>query len=411
MPALSSSPISLALGHLAEQPLTPAAASDCVSLLERFERLADPRDPRGVRHGLASLLALVSVAVLAGARSFTAIGEWIADAPAQVMATLGVRRDPLSHTWQPPDESTVRRVLQQIDAEELDAAVCDWLAERAAAAAASAATTPKTGHRHSARRAVSVDGKALRGAHAPGGEPVHLLSAFDQVTGLVLAQTEVDGKTNEITRFRPLLQHLDLTDAVITADALHTQRDHAHFLATEKNAHYVLIVKKNQPTLYNQVKRLLWKQIPIQHRERDRGHGRYERRTLKVVTVTAGLLFPHAVQAIQIRRQVQHLKTGKWTTVTVYAITSMPAWQAGPADLATWIRGHWSIENKLHYVRDVTFAEDHSQVRTGHAPRAMASLRNLAIGALRLAGARNLAQAIRHLSRDATRGLTVLGLT
>ncbi|MEU7901125.1 ISAs1 family transposase [Nonomuraea sp. NPDC049152] len=149
----------------------------------------------------------------------------------------------------------------------------------------------------------------------------------------------------------------------------------------------------------------------LRHRERDRGHGCAERRTLKVVTVTAGLLFPNAMQAMQIRRQVQHLKTGKWTTVTVYAITSLPAWQTSPADLATWIRGHWSIENKLRYVRDVTFAEDHSQIRTGNAPRAMATLRNLAIGALRLAGAGNLAQAIRHLSRDASRGLAILGFT
>ncbi|MFG3441978.1 transposase [Nonomuraea sp. NPDC047897] len=114
---------------------------------------------------------------------------------------------------------------------------------------------------------------------------------------------------------------------------------------------------------------------------------------------------------MQIRRRVQHLTTGKWTTVTVYAIISLPVRQATPADLATWIRGRWSVENGLRHVRDVAFAEDHSRVRTGHAPRAMASLRNLAIGALRLAGAGNLAQAIRQLSRDATGGLAVLGFT
>jgi hypothetical protein len=97
--------------------------------------------------------------------------------------------------------------------------------------------------------------------------------------------------------------------------------------------------------------------------------------------------------------------------VTVYAITDLPAWQAPPTDLAAWIRGHWSIENRLHYVRDVTYAETHSQVRTGNAPRAMATLRNLAIGALRLTGVGNIAQTIRHMSRDAARTLTVLNLT
>ncbi|WP_433258873.1 ISAs1 family transposase [Streptosporangium sp. CA-135522] len=196
-----------------------------------------------------------------------------------------------------------------------------------------------------------------------------------------------------------------------TADALHTQREHATFLVTDKNAHYILIVKKNQPTLHTQLKRLPWKQVPIADRQRDRGHGREERRTLKVLTVKAGLLFPHAAQAMQIKRQVRDLDKGKWRTVTVYAITGLPTWQADPADLATWIRGHWSIENRLHYVRDVTYGEDHSQARTGNAPRNMAALRNLAIGALRLTGATNLAQAIRHLSRNATRPLTVLGIT
>ncbi|SEG96083.1 Predicted transposase YbfD/YdcC associated with H repeats [Nonomuraea solani] len=339
-----------------------ASATDGLNLLERFQHIPDPRDPRGVRHTLASLLALASAAVLAGSRSFTAIGEWIADAPAQVMAALGVRRDPLSGHWQPPDESTVRRVLEQIDAQALDEAVCSWLAERAGMAASAPAAPGRM-----RRRGVAVDGKALRGARDRDGELVHLLAAFDQITGLVLAQTDVNGKTNEITRFQPLLQPLDLNDCVITADALHTQRDHATYLVEQKRAHYVLIVKKDQPTPHTQIKRLLWKQIPIQHRERDRGHGRDERRTLKVVTVKAGLLFPHADQAMQIRRRVRDGKTGKWQTVTVYAITNLLAWQAGPADLATWIRGHWSIENRLHYVRDVTYGEDHSQIRTGNA--------------------------------------------
>ncbi|WP_157383166.1 ISAs1 family transposase [Nonomuraea coxensis] len=300
----------------------------------------------------------------------------------------------------------MRRLFEQLDTDALDTAVCAWLAGRAATAGAST-----DGPARARRRAVAVDGKALRGARNRGGEPARLLAAFDHVSGLVLAQADVDGKTSEITRFQPLLEHLDLDDRVITADALHTQREHATFLIEQKRAHYVLIVKKNQPSLYAQVKRLSWKQIPVQHRERDRGHGRKERRTLKVVTVKARLLFPHAVQAMQIKRQVGDGSAGRWRTVTIYAITDLPAWQASPADLAAWIRGHWSIENRLHYVRDVTYAEDHSQIRTGNAPRVMATLRNLAIGALRLAGADNIAQAIRRISRDATRSLTVLDLT
>jgi hypothetical protein len=141
----------------------------------------------------------------------------------------------------------------------------------------------------------------------------------------------------------------------------------------------------------------------------NRGHGRAESRRLQVTTI-AGLDFPHATQAIRVTRRVRPLASRRWRTVTVYAITSLTAAQASPARLADWIRGHWAIE-ALHHIRDVTFAEDASQTRTGTAPRAMASLRNLAIGVLRAQGDRNIAAALRRNARDATRVLPLLGIT
>lgn len=221
---------------------------------------------------------------------------------------------------------------------------------------------------------------------------MHLLAAMDHATGGVLAQTQVDGKTNEITRFRPLLDGLDLAGQVVTADALHTQREQADWLVTAKHAAYVLMVKANQPALYHQLKILPWRDIPVADHTRDRGHGRVETRRLQVTTV-AGLDFPHAAQALRITRRVRPLASRHWRTVTVYAVTSLAAAQAHPARLADWIRGHWGIE-ALHHIRDVTFAEDASQTRTGTAPRAMASLRNLAIGVLR--GHHNIAAALRR---------------
>ena len=157
------------------------------------------------------------------------------------------------------------------------------------------------------------------------------------------------------------------------------------FLVTRKKAHYILVVKKNQPGLYAQLKNLPWRHIPAGHKQRDRGHGREEHRTLKVTAVAAGLAFPHAAQAIRVTRRIRPLSGGKWRTVTVYAITSLDARQATPAQLAAWIRGHWQIE-VLHHIRDVTYGEDASQVRTGNGPQVMASLRNLAIAILKLAG-------------------------
>jgi predicted transposase YbfD/YdcC len=214
---------------------------------------------------------------------------------------------------------------------------------------------------------------------------------------------------NEITQFQPLLQRLDLTATVVTADALHTQHAHADWLVAQKHAAYVLMVKANQPTLHRQLRRLPWPDIPVADHTRDRGHGRVEIRRLQVTTV-AGLDFPHATQAIRITRCVRSLHSRRWRTATVYAITNLTAAQASPARLADYVRGHWGIE-ALHHIRDTTFAEDASQVRTGNAPQTMASLRNLAIGILRAHGHRNIAATLRRNGRDATRVLPLLGIT
>jgi hypothetical protein len=133
-----------------------------------------------------------------------------------------------------------------------------------------------------------------------------------------------------------------------------------------------------------------------------------ELRRLQVTTV-AGLDFPHATQAIRITRRVRTLHSRRWRTMTVDAVTNLTAAQASPARLAAWIRGHWGIE-ALHHLRDVTFAEDASGVRTGAAPRAMASLRNLAIGILRARGHRTIAAGLRRNARHATRVLPLLGI-
>jgi predicted transposase YbfD/YdcC len=408
VPALSSSPIVPALERFQDLPAGERVqlAGECPSLLACLAQVPDPRDSRGVRHSMTSLLLAAVAAVLAGARSFAAVGEWVADAPPQVLALIGVRRDPLTGRFQPPDEATIRRVLEAVDAAAFDAAVGSWLDARLRAADQG----QRQGRR--GRRALAVDGKSVRGTrHASGdGQAVHLLAVADQQASAVITQAIVDGKTSEITRFAPLLEPLDLAGCVITADAMHTQRDHAEFLAGTKQAHYILVVKKNQPSLYAQVKSLPWRSIPAGDRQRDRGHGREEYRTLQAATVAAGLAFPHATQALRITRRIRPLSGArKWRTVTVYAITSLTVTQATPAQLAGWIRGHWRIE-ALHHIRDTSYAEDASQVRTGNGPQVMATLRNLAIAILKLTGASNIASACRHHARDATRTLATLGL-
>ncbi|MFC4949075.1 ISAs1 family transposase [Pseudonocardia sp. GCM10023141] len=265
------------------------------------------------------------------------------------------------------------------------------------------------------RRAIAVDGKTVRGARTSSagglhGPARHLLAVIDHDARVVVGQVEVDGKTSEIAHFAPLLDGLELREAVVTADALHTQRAHVDYL-TARGAHWILTVKGNQPTLRRQLAGMPWRAVQVGHRSAERGHGRREVRTLKVITIAAGIMFPHAAQAIQLVRRRRTLASGKWHTETVYAITDLRPHQARPDQLAGWIRGHWQIENSLHWVRDVTYAEDASQVRTGHAPQVMASLRNFAISAHRLAGASNIAAALRHCSRNSYRVLAILKIT
>ena len=388
MPAPLSSPIDPAVGQLLAVARAQGRAG--TSVLPVLAAVPDPRARRGVRHRLAVILGLAVCAVLAGARSFVAIAEWAADADQATLDGLGV-------TGVVPCESTFRRVLQSLDADALDDAAGAWAQQR---------TAPSRG----GRRLVAVDGKTLRGSAVAGQPGRHLLAALDHARGVVLGQVGVLAKTNEIPMFAMLLDRVDLAGAVVTADALHAQSAHAQYLAGKRRADYLITVKRNQPGLHAQLAALPWRQIPAASIRNDRRHGRAERRSLKVTAVAAGIAFPHAAQAIQVvrRRRLNGKNNTKRTSQTAYAVTSLTAARASPAQLAGILRGHWSIEDSLHWVRDMTYGEDSSQVRTRNGPRVMASLRNLAITILRLAGHANIAAALRHHARRPSRPLQTI---
>ena len=217
MPAPSSSPVDPAIGHLATFAVSAGDAPP--GLLAVLATVADPRRPRGVRHKLTVILGLAACAVLAGARSFTAIAEWAADTDEETLSELGV-------TGAVPSKSTIRRVLQRLDADAFDEQAGAWAAQR---------TLPRPGK----RRVIAVDGKTIRGSAHAGEDGRHLLAALDHAHGVVLGQAEVGAKTNEIPMFGMLLDRIDIAGAVITADAMHAQRGHADYLAT-RGAHYLV---------------------------------------------------------------------------------------------------------------------------------------------------------------------------
>jgi hypothetical protein len=253
-PADPSSSIPSALAQLAHaDPLGPANAPHLLACLATVH---DLRRAAGRRHPLAAILAMAAAAVLAGARSITAIAEWAADAPQPVRAALGARRD-APDRWVVPAETTIRRALARVDPTALAAVVGTWLADR-----------PGQQQR---RRAVAVDGKTLHGAKRDDRQ-VHLLAAMDHATRAVLAQCQVNGAPGEVPAFQPLLAGLDLAGVVVTADTLHTHADAAEFLVTSKQAHYLLVVKANQPSLLDPCAGLPWHDVPVLDRTRDQAH-------------------------------------------------------------------------------------------------------------------------------------------
>lgn len=356
-------------------------------LREVLEGVADPRDRRGVRHALTAVLCLAVVGVLAGCRTLGAMREHVADLEPADLGALGLEEGRAL-----PSESTIRRVLQRVNADDLDARVSSWLRTRVGAIGG--------------RRVIAVDGKTMRGARGAGERAPHLLAALDQAGGVVVGQRRVADKSNEIPALRDLLEPLDLDGAVITADAMHTQRGTAEWIRS-RGAHYVLTVKGNQPGLKRELERLPWKDVPAVSVP-DGSHGRRVRRTIKAVEAPAWIDFPGAAQVIRIRRT--RTVRGRKHVEVVHLICSLPMTDAQPELVASWARGHWAIENRLHWIRDVVFDEDRHRLRTGNAPQVMAALRNLAISLIRLAHgpAASIAATTRAMARRPRRAIDLI---
>jgi predicted transposase YbfD/YdcC len=378
----------------------PAPAVMCPELLRQFAEVSDGRCDQGRVHPVAVVLALCAAAVVAGMRSFTAIAGWAADVPAELLAQL------YGQSVQAPSKATIWRVVTGADATAVDAVIGAWLARQSAARESD--TDP------SALVAIAVDGKTVRGATDIEGNQVHLLAAATHTDALVLGQVDVGAKTNEIPMFAPLLDRLasagvDLTQAVITADALHTQRAHAEYL-NERGAGFVFTVKQNQPTLFAALDALAWAEVPIAIRDIDTGHGRVTTRTIQVLPAPADLPFPHVNQVWLVERYTADLAGTPLSAVAALGVTNLLAQPGTARRLPTLIRQHWGIES-LHWLRDTLYREDNSTVHTRSGPRVMAALRNLAIGAIRLTGRRDITEATRSAGRNMDRPFKILKLT
>jgi len=395
----------------AEPIVSVPVADACCDLLELFAGVADGRVGPGRDHPVGAVLALAAAAVVAGMKGYAAITGWVADVPPAILTDLYLRSG--AAPAPPPSKTTIWRVLTDADPGALDAAVGTWLMNLAgftAPAAAGLDAGEEAGSR--ALMQVRLDGKAIRGAKDADGNQVRLLAALvgpDAAASVIAAQAEVGKKTNEVPMATVVLGQVDLEGKVVTADALHTVKATANHIH-EHGGEFVLPVKENRRALFDVLDALPWDQVPVAHTATDKGHGRITTRTIQVLPAPEDLPFPHVSQVFLIERYVTGLRGQPISAVAALGVASPKPEQADAAGLAGYVREQWSIES-LHWLRDTLYQEDKSTVRTRSGPRIMAALRNLAIGALHLAGRHDTTEATRWAGRYIDRPFTILGLT
>ena len=370
-------------------------------LVEYLAEVGDPRKAKGLRHPLVAILCLCCVALMSGAKNPRAIANWWKNRKdmGPLLQRLGFTRS------YGPSKSTLYRVLSLVPSELLEAKLQQWAEENLDHVPAASGEL----------EGIAMDGKTLRGSRKQGAEATHMLSALSHRLGLTLGQLAVDDKTNEIGAAPDLLADLILEGRIFTMDAQLTQRQIAQTII-DHQGDYVMIVKDNQPALRADIELLFVDPdaatffVEDRHVMTNKGHGRLEVRTLQSSSALNDYLdWPGVQQVFRLDRKRIILKSGEVQTETVYGITSLSAQRAGAASLQRLVRGHWSIENRSHWVRDVTFGEDHSQVRNGQLPQVMAALRNCVIGLLRLHHFRWIPDAFDYFAAHPFEALASLG--
>jgi len=351
-----------------------------LSLYEVFATIPDPRSKHGQRYELAYLLLCLVAGLLCNCDSTLAIAQWCRDQHLLLIRLFGPRR------FLCPSDSLYRKLLPRLDAEQIEWALADWI---------------RSTLRALPDDPIALDGKTVRGARKDGQPAPHLLSFRTHHSQETLLQVLVSEKTNEIPVAQALAPCLPLQGRVCTADALHTQKDFLRCIDA-MGGKAVLTVKNNQPTLYTDL--ATYFADPHASFElactRDLHRGRTEIRSLRVSTEMNSYLtdWPLIEQVAELTRTVTIRKTGKTSQEVVYLITPLTPQEASPLRLLELVRGHWGIENSSHYVRDVTFGEDRSRLRSGHAPQILAAFRNLALTLIHRQGSSQIAATRRHFA-------------
>jgi predicted transposase YbfD/YdcC len=383
------------------------------TLAAELAQVPDPRDRKGQSYEWFYLLEIVAVGLLVGQRGIRAIAQWAQEHAAELIANLQPKRARV------PSVATLYRVVSHVPIEELEACVSHYCAALDAADPSYGRIVTGQGE---VLRGQSLDGKTVRGASAHGTTH-HLVSLVRHESGLVLAQAEAAEKLDERKVALELLTPEQVAGTVTTLDALHTQRKEAEAILAG-GGDYLMVVKRNQRGLFEAIE-LAFSSLPpttptdaadaqaweyAQMETVGKAHGRLEVRTLERMTGLNGYLdWPGVGQVLRRTTQRTRLRTGETTSQVRYAITSLAADRVSLTQTEQAWRWHWTIENQVHYVRDVSMGEDAGQVRSGHAVQALAALRNAVIALLRTEGWPCLPTAFRHFAAHPQLALRILG--
>lgn len=366
------------------------------SLAETLATISDQRQARGLRYELKPLLLLLCLSKFSGADKPSEIADWIA-------FRFDYLKEKLLLPWKrSPHHSTWRRLLDSaIEVSELEKVIGKYLQKLSAGES----------------QLLNLDGKCVRGTvAAETGKQLHLLSLQESSKNLVIEQSAVQTGENEISGAKRLLTKVSLKGQTVSGDAIFAQQEISSQIVG-KGGEYLWKLRGNQERMYEEAKAYFAAVEEIgelprdvsKARSIDKGHGRIEEREILTSWRLANLWeFPHVEQVFQIRRQAEQIKTGKRTEDVIYGITSLPGSESGATELLELIRKHWSIENGLHYRRDVTFKEDSCRQQSHQAGQVLAILNNLVIGLLRKIGWENIAQARRYYNAQVETALLLI---
>jgi predicted transposase YbfD/YdcC len=375
-------------------------STEVPSLAQALSLLPDFRQAKGKRYDLLPILLLSCIAMMCGCTSQSAISDWGHNYSYRWLSKLGLKKACS------PSQSTLHRIFKGIDVAKLELLLSDWSQQVFRLLGLSSPTD---------LQGASIDGKLLCGSNKQKASQPHLLASLSHKLGLVLGQVAVSEKSNEITASADLIEMLVIEGVVITGDAMFTQRETAKKIIS-KGGDYLISVKANQPSLLEDIKQAFvdrwWMADTLRQAKRlDAYAGRIEERTLKASTALEGYSdWPGLKQVLRMERRITNKRTEVSRQEEAYAITSLDERRASAEQLLRLWREHWHIENKLHYVRDVTYKEDKSQVRAGHIPQVMAALRNAAISLMRMTGATNIAAACRRYAAQPGLALAAIGI-